>query len=150
DKIGGALMRGRHRTRRPQYWSEIWAWAAFLVFTCKPSLEAEPLTFNKHIAPIIFQHCVSCHRPAGASPFPLLNYDDVRKRAKEVVEVTSRKIMPPWLPKPGFGEFVNERRLSAGQIELIRRWVRDRTMEGNSVDLPPTPRWPEGWKLGPP
>lgn len=70
------------------------------------------LTFNKDIAPIIFQNCAACHHPGGAGPFSLLNYQDVRKRAAQIAAVTESRYMPPWLPEPGHGEFADERRLS--------------------------------------
>src|SRR5690349_3212853 len=58
-----------------------------------------PVNFNKDIAPIIFEHCSVCHRPGQSGPFSLLNYDDVKSRAKKIVEVTAKRFMPPWLPE---------------------------------------------------
>jgi hypothetical protein len=46
------------------------------------------LTFHKDIAPIVFNHCVMCHRPRQAAPFSLLNYADVRGHAKQIAELT--------------------------------------------------------------
>src|SRR5437773_12251743 len=43
------------------------------------------LTFTKEIAPIIYQHCASCHRPGQSAPFNLLSYTDVKKRAGQIV-----------------------------------------------------------------
>ena len=43
--------------------------------------EATP-SFTKDIAPILFKHCVECHRPGEAAPFPLLTYDDARREFK--------------------------------------------------------------------
>src|SRR6266545_2729494 len=56
------------------------------------------LTFNKDIAPIIFNNCASCHRPNAVAPFSLLSYQDVKKRAKQIAYVTEKRIMPPWKP----------------------------------------------------
>ncbi len=108
------------------------------------------LTFNKDIALIIFQNCAACHHPGGAGPFSLLSYQDVRKRAEQIAVVTGSRYMPPWLPEPGHGEFADERRLSDKQIEMIRRWVKDGGTEGLSSDLPPVPKFNEGWQLGQP
>ena len=58
--------------------------------------------------------------------------------------------MPPWLPEPGHGRFVGERRLRAAEIDLIQQWVANGAVEGAAADLPPRPLWPEGWPLGPP
>jgi Flp pilus assembly protein TadD len=109
-----------------------------------------PVTFNKHIAPIVFAHCASCHRPGESAPFSLLTYQDVSKRAKQMVEVTQRRYMPPWLPEPGYGDFVGERRLDPEQIALLAQWAAQGALEGAPSDLPPLPKWTEGWQLGQP
>jgi hypothetical protein len=115
-----------------------------------PSRPREPLTFNRDVAPILLQHCAPCHRPGESAPFSLLSYADAQKHAPDLADVTNRRYMPPWLPEPGFGEFAGVRRLSSEQIEIIRRWVDEGTVEGKSTDLPPAPKWPEGWQLGEP
>jgi Flp pilus assembly protein TadD len=113
-------------------------------------LMAEPVTFNKQIAPLIFQYCAACHRPGESAPFPLLSYQDVRRHASQIVAVTQSRYMPPWLPKPGYGDFTGERRLTADQLRLIAEWVKEDAPEGNSADLPPQPQFTEGWQMGPP
>src|SRR5205814_1140553 len=111
---------------------------------------AGTLTFAKDIAPIVFSHCAVCHRPGQSAPFSLLSFEDVKKHAQLIAEVTQRRYMPPWLPEPGYAEFANERRLSADQIGIIQQWVAEGLVEGNPADLPPLPRWSEGWQLGHP
>ncbi|MEO8427789.1 MAG: hypothetical protein ABI651_11830 [Verrucomicrobiota bacterium] len=108
------------------------------------------VTFSKDIAPILFDHCAACHRPGQSAPFALLTYQDVRKHAKEIADVTARRYMPPWLPEPGYGDFVGARLLSAGQIGMIRQWVNEGGIEGNVSDLPLLPKWSENWQLGEP
>ena len=107
-------------------------------------------TFNRDIAPIMFKHCSRCHRPGESAPFDLLTYHDVQKRAGQIADVTRSRFMPPWLPQQGYGQFINERRLSDEQIVLIRRWATAGAVEGDPTDLPPTPSWPKGWQLGEP
>jgi Tfp pilus assembly protein PilF len=107
-------------------------------------------TFSKDIAPVLFAQCTPCHRPGQPVPFTLLTYDDARERAADIADVTRRRVMPPWLPEPGYGEFAHERRLRADQIELIGRWAEQGTAQGAASDLPPTPMWSEGWQLGEP
>lgn len=109
-----------------------------------------PVTFNRDIAPILFQNCSTCHRPGQAAPFALLNFEDAKKHARQIAEVTARRYMPPWLPEPGYGEFRGERRLSEGQIELIRRWAAEGAVEGAAGDLPRAPEFAERWRLGRP
>ena len=113
-------------------------------------LVAEPVTFNKHIAPLIFHYCSPCHRPGEAAPFSLLTYADVRKHASQIVTVTERRYMPPWPPEAGYGDFAGERRLTADQLRLIAEWVKQGSVEGDVADLPVMPRFTEGWQIGPP
>ena len=111
---------------------------------------AQPVTYSKHIAPILFRYCAPCHRPGEAAPFPLLTYRDARKRGSQIAELTALRIMPPWLPEPGYGDFADSRRLTAEQIALFSRWVRNGMPEGDPSDSPPEPRFTDGWQLGPP
>ena len=115
-----------------------------------PSNQPEQITFSKHIAPILNRHCVTCHRPGAIGPFALTTFPDVRPRAALIAAATHRRAMPPWKPEPGFGEFQGERRLSTGEVDLIRRWVEAGAPEGDQRDLPPMPDWPQGWQLGEP
>jgi hypothetical protein len=108
------------------------------------------LTFNKDIAPIVFEHCAVCHRPGQAGPFPLLTYENVKKRAEQIVRVTESRYMPPWLPEPGYGDFVGERRLSNNDLGLLRQWASEGAAEGQASDLPPAPNWSGDWILGKP
>jgi tetratricopeptide (TPR) repeat protein len=114
------------------------------------ALNAATVTFARDIAPIVFEHCASCHRPGQAAPFSLLTYDEVRRRAQLIAVVTKSRSMPPWKPEPGYGEFAGERRLSDRQVELIQQWVELGTPEGDVHDLPPTPQWVGDWQLGKP
>lgn len=108
------------------------------------------VTFNKDIAPLVFRHCAACHRPGQAGPFPLLTYTDVKKRARQIAEVTAKRYMPPWLPAGRRDEFLADRRLSDEEIRMIRQWVEGGMPEGAASDLPPSPQWVEGWQLGKP
>jgi hypothetical protein len=115
----------------------------------QPKAEAA-VNFAEHIAPIVFDRCASCHRPGEVGPFSLLTYNEVRKKARLIQQVTERRTMPPWHPAPGHGEFRNERRLSDTQIATIKRWVESGMAEGDANKLPKTPEFPEGWQLGKP
>jgi Tfp pilus assembly protein PilF len=108
------------------------------------------VTFNRDIAPIIFNSCASCHRPGEAAPFSLLTYEDVKKHARQIAEVTRTLNMPPWLPEPQKLKFADEMRLPAAQIDLIQQWVDQGELEGNAADLPLQPKFTEGWRLGTP
>ncbi len=108
------------------------------------------LTFNKDVAPIVFGKCSGCHRPGQAAPFSLLTYEDVKKRAQQIGEVTAKRYMPPWLPEPGYGKFAGERTLTPGELGVIQQWVAEGARQGAASDLPALPRWRDGWQLGNP
>jgi mono/diheme cytochrome c family protein len=110
----------------------------------------ENVTFTEHIAPILFDNCARCHRPGEAAPFSLLNFQDAKKRGKQIAEVTAKRFMPPWHADAGYVEFSNERRLTDDQIALIGAWHRQGMKEGDPAKLPEPPRFIEGWQLGQP
>lgn len=109
-----------------------------------------PLTFNRDIAPLIWTRCATCHRPGEAAPFSLIAYADARSRARQIVTVIKDRIMPPWLPEPGYGTFAGERRLLPEEVRRIERWVDQGAPEGNAADRQSPPEWPSGWQLGEP
>ncbi len=109
-----------------------------------------PITFNKAIAPIIWQNCATCHRPGQLGPFSLVTFEDVRPRAREIVRAVKSQQMPPWKPEPGYGDFAGVRKLSGEQIALIQRWVDQGSRQGDARDLPQSPAWAPGWQLGQP
>jgi len=111
---------------------------------------AEPITFYKHIAPIVYRSCAPCHRPGEPGPFPLLTYTDVRKHGQQIVSVVKRRYMPPWLPEVGHGTFQDERRLTDEQIRTIEEWVRAGAPAGSAADAPALPKFVPGWQLGEP
>lgn len=124
--------------------------AALGLVVAAAALAAPPVTFSRDIAPIIYQNCAPCHRPGEAGPFPLLRYEDVKKHAPEIADVTRRRAMPPWAPEAGYGNFADERRLTDAQIGLIADWVSQGAPEGNPSETPPLPKFIESWQLGPP
>jgi Flp pilus assembly protein TadD len=112
---------------------------------------AQPrVTFTRDIAPIIWAHCAPCHRAGAVAPFSLTSYEDVKRRATLIRDVTARRFMPPWKPTPGSGDFADARRLSDPDLALVQRWVAEGAPEGARDDLPPLPRWEGGWQLGAP
>jgi hypothetical protein len=58
--------------------------------------------------------------------------------------------MPPWKAEPGFGDFLDERRLTDREIKTIADWSTAGSPEGNPKDLPAPPSFPDGWQLGKP
>ena len=129
-------------------------------------------TYNEHVAPILFARCATCHRPidsgsvrrsepsgspdsddplcvAGA-PFSVLDYASVARRANAIAAAVQQRRMPPWLPEPGHGEFVNERRLRDDEIATIVAWASHGAPAGDAAKRPAIPDFPSGWQLGTP
>jgi len=113
---------------------------------------AQPnVTFTHDVAPLLYSHCVQCHRPDGDAPFSLATYEDARRHAAQIVAVTRSRYMPPWKPEAEGGPFVGERRLSDRELDTFKRWVDDGSVEGPRSALPPLPKTSEGgWQLGTP
>ena len=63
------------------------------------------VTFTETIAPIVYDNCVTCHRPGEAAPFSLISYTDVKNRGQLIAAVTQSRYMPPWQATHGFGDF---------------------------------------------
>ena len=131
-------------------WIVPWlVWSGIFIGS-SPALAANPPTFTRDIAPILFRNCAPCHRPGEAGPFPLLTFADAGKRARDLAEVAARRFMPPWLPDEGVELFRDARRLSDPEIALVRAWADAGAPEGQPEDLPPPPKFTAGWQLGPP
>lgn len=109
-----------------------------------------PPTWSGDVAKIIYDNCTSCHRPGESAPFPLTSYAETKKRALMIQHVTEDRLMPPWHPAKGHGEFLDEMRLSDAEIATLRRWVEAEMPEGDPKSAPKAPTYPAGWQLGEP
>jgi len=124
--------------------------AASAASDVKPTLDGEPITFTRHVARIVYENCSGCHHPGAAAPFSLLTYDDVRRRAGQIVDVTQKRFMPPWLPTQGHDDFADARRLTPEQLQTLKQWSDTESPRGDDSDLPPAPVFADGWQTGPP
>lgn len=116
----------------------------------RAAAEGEKVVYTKHVAPILWTRCARCHRPGEVGPFSLLNYNDAAKRAAFLRDVTADGRMPPWKPRHGFGEFLDEAHLTRRELAVLAAWADAGAPEGDPADLPPAPRFPRGWQLGEP
>ncbi len=150
----GSLCDPRPRPRGVGLAVMLWVFAFFAALAATAvgaeADDAGQVTFNRDLAPVVFRHCAPCHRPGGTGPFSLLDYAGARKRAKEMAEVTAKRLMPPWLPAPGHGEFLDVRRLSDDEAQLFQRWLAGGVLEGKAESLPPAPGFSMDWELGKP
>ena len=65
-----------------------------------PAPRVDTPTYSKDVAPILQQHCQTCHRPGEAGPVSLLTYEDARKKASKIEDAVGDRIMPPWFASP--------------------------------------------------
>jgi hypothetical protein len=107
-------------------------------------------TFNKDVAPILYANCTTCHRPGEIAPMSLLTYRDARPWARSIAMQVAKGTMPPWHADPAIGHFANERRLTDAEKSTIARWVSGGAPEGDPKDLPPAPKYVDGWNIGQP
>ncbi len=121
------------------------------LFETLPENESQSqVTYTRDIAPIIQTRCLNCHREGQVAPFTLADYEQTAKRAGQIAQVTSDRIMPPWIPSPGHDKFVGERWLTDRELKLLKAWAETGRARGDAADLPPPPQFAEGWRLGEP
>jgi hypothetical protein len=112
---------------------------------------AGSVTYTRDIAPILYRHCVECHRQGSFAPFALDSYEQARKRSADIAGLAEDRLMPPWRALPGFGpQFKHDRSLTSAEIATLAAWSDAGSPEGDPADLPPRPSFAEGWKLGEP
>ncbi len=111
------------------------------------SLAASSYTFSEHIAPIIWKHCVSCHRDGEIAPFSLTSYEEVAENALTIAAVTKSRFMPPWKPTQ-YARYADERGLSDNEIQMLTDWAAAGAPQGDPSKTPPLPIFPKGSQLG--
>ena len=105
------------------------------------------VTYSAHIARILQDRCVECHRDGEIAPFSLTSYDDAAAWGEMMAEVVSEGRMPPWHANPRYGHFSNDRSMTDQEIQLLTTWVKNGCPEGNPADVPPPRTFVEGWSL---
>lgn len=109
------------------------------------------VNYARHVAPLLQQHCLPCHRKGEVGPFPLETYEQARAWAAPIRDFTRSRRMPPW-KAASHGEFHDENRLTTTEIATLGLWADDGAPSGDLRTLPPpVPLAPTtGWTLGEP
>ena len=107
-------------------------------------------TFTKDVAPILYENCVSCHRPDHLAPMSLITYEDARPWARAVKSKVLAREMPPWGADSSVRAYRNDTSLAQTEIDTIAAWVDGGAVKGNDSDLPDVPQFAEGWSIGEP
>ncbi len=95
-------------------------WIAVFVIACR---QENSYTYTKDIAPILLKNCTPCHQPDGAAPFSLINFNQVNRKKKTILEVTQSGLMPPWPADRNYTHFVGEKYLSENDKLTIKKWI---------------------------
>ena len=118
------------------------------------AMAQEKVTFTKDVAPILQNHCQTCHRPGTGAPMSLLTYEQIRPWAKSIKAKVAAREMPPWFldKSVGIQHFENDISLTDEQIATIVKWVDAGAPQGNPADMSPPPQFPDGqaWQFGKP
>ncbi len=130
-------------------------WTGWLVsviaLTTASSALAETPTYHREVSRILQKNCQECHRPGQVAPFPLLTFEQARKRAGDLATVTHQRTMPPWhASTTEGGPFRDPRVLTEAEIATIADWAKAGAPEGDPKDAPPPLEFPSGWQLGEP
>ena len=112
-----------------------------------PDPQPEPTpraTWYQDVAPIVAEHCMSCHQAGGIAPFELTSYDMAYDNASRMLDQIEKGAMPPFDAReesdctPRFG-WVDDPRLSAEELDTIRAWIEDGRAEGDVAPAPAIP-----------
>ncbi|HQR05564.1 MAG TPA: redoxin domain-containing protein [Gemmatales bacterium] len=113
--------------------------------------ELGPITYAKHVAPILQNRCAECHHAGTAAPFALMTYDEARDYSAMMKEVIVQRKMPPWGADPRHSTFTNDLRMTKNEIDTVVAWIDAGTPMGDKNDLPqPRVFNSDGWLIGKP
>ena len=99
----------------------------------------EEITYNGHIAAIINENCVVCHREGGIAPMQFTSYEQVRPWAPIIGYRVERREMPPYAYDQHIGiqDLLGDWRLEQEDIDTILAWVDQGAPLGNPDIVPP-------------
>src|SRR5438045_815406 len=65
-------------------------------------------TFNRDVAPILYEKCAFCHRTGAVGPMALTSFTAVRPWGRAIKTRVTRREMPPWSADSRWGHFQND------------------------------------------
>ncbi len=109
------------------------------------------ISYEKTIAPLLIDNCVTCHRQGGIGPWQMTSYDMVKGFSPMIREVVRTERMPPWHADAPHDVFSNDRSLSNEEIRTLVHWIEAGSPRGSGSDplAELKKQWPE-WELGEP
>ena len=103
------------------------------------------ITYNTHVAQIINENCVVCHREGGIGPMQFENYEQVRPWAPLIQLKVANREMPPYAYDHGIGiqNLQGDWRLAQEEIDTIVAWVNQGSPLGRQDIVPPAADLPD-------
>jgi hypothetical protein len=110
--------------------------ASMVPFDDGPTTDGQ-VTWNRDVLPIARKACQGCHIKDGIAPFSMASYTEAKDKADLIAQHVQDKTMPPWMPDPSCGSFVDDRRLPDAEIKTLVDWVAGGALEGDPATAPP-------------
>ena len=92
----------------------------FFHFGCQVQQDLE---FERDIAPIVSNRCLSCHKEGGIAPIALDSPGQWKKYRKNIQIQIEAERMPPWPADEHYSTFIGQMCLRAGEKDTILRWL---------------------------
>jgi len=109
-----------------------------------PPTPTGQVTWYQNVAPILSEHCMSCHTDGGIAPFSLTEYESAVEMSSFALDAIDRGIMPPFDAReeadctPRFG-WVDDPRLSTTDKATLQKWVEQGHPLGEVAEIPARP-----------
>lgn len=113
-----------------------------------PLVIPENVFFSEHVAPILYEHCIKCHKKGGIAPFSLITYAEVNRKKSTIAGVLEEDYMPPWPADPSYSNFIGENVLTETEKSTVYTWIKQGAKEGNPESLPELPDLSDKSNLG--
>ena len=119
--------------------------AILLMLTNLSAVAQEHVTYNEHVAKIINDNCVVCHREGGIGPMQFETYEQVRPWAPLISYKVETREMPPYAYDQHIGiqDLKGDWRLEQSEIDTIVRWVNSGSPLGSPDTVPPAVNLPD-------
>ncbi len=101
-------------------------------------------TWYRDVAPLLAEHCMTCHSDGGIAPFSMESYEVAAPAAAMMLEAVESGAMPPWDAESADDcsprhAWKDDMRLSASEIQLLRDWIATGKQEGTAAEIPEPP-----------
>jgi hypothetical protein len=107
-------------------------------------------TYYRDVLPILRRHCVVCHRTAGLAPMSFETYEQARRYAYLIRNVTQDKAMPPPFAIPLVGRVTNDPSLTPAQISTLAAWANSHAPAGDPGEAPAASHQSGPWSISKP